>query len=160
MANHTASLTRKGPSLTGTKAPDSSRTVTPPTTTPTRKGGRLCFCSAWLGGDAYRRRPVECRAVGAERWPVHRLIACAAGPGGVSAAVAEASLMTDQYGAGAEGVSARAARRRPRDPRSRRRPHQLTHRRHKDNGRRSIASGQRVARRRRATPRRLRFRRT
>src|SRR4029077_4690631 len=42
-ANHKASLTRKGPSLTGTKAPDRSRTVTPPITTPTGNGGRLCF---------------------------------------------------------------------------------------------------------------------
>jgi hypothetical protein len=54
--------------------------------------------------------------VGVERWPVHRLVACAAGPGGVSAAVAEARLMTHQDLVGAEGVSVWASRRWVRDP--------------------------------------------
>jgi hypothetical protein len=35
--------------------------------------------------------------VGVERRPVHRLIACAARPGGVPATVTEASLMTHQH---------------------------------------------------------------
>ena len=39
-----------------------------------------------------------------EWWPVHRLGAVAAGPGGVSTAVAEAGLMSDGHFAGAEGV--------------------------------------------------------
>ena len=49
--------------------------------------------------------------MGVERWPVNRLIACAAGPGGVAAAVPEAGLMTDQHLIRAERVSARASRR-------------------------------------------------
>ena len=44
-----------------------------------------------------------------ERWPEHRLVAHAAGPGGVSAAVAEAGLMPYENGAGAEGVSVGAS---------------------------------------------------
>ena len=52
--------------------------------------------SAGVAGDAHRRRPFECRAVGVERRPVHRLIACAACPGGVPAAVTEAGLMPDE----------------------------------------------------------------
>jgi hypothetical protein len=43
--------------------------------------------------------------VSIERWPVHSLLACAACPGGVSAAVAEAGLVADEDFAGAEGVS-------------------------------------------------------
>jgi hypothetical protein len=39
-----------------------------------------------------------------ERWPVHRLIACAARPGGVPTAVSEAGLMTDQHLAWAKTV--------------------------------------------------------
>ena len=51
-----------------------------------------------------------------ERRPVHRLIACAAGPGGVPAAVAQASLMTDQHLVGAESVPIRATGRWVGDP--------------------------------------------
>ena len=42
--------------------------------------------------------------MGVERRPAHRLIACAAGPGGVPTALAEARLMTDEHLADAEGV--------------------------------------------------------
>ena len=66
--------------------------------------------SAGVAGDAHGRWPVERRAVGVERRPVHRLIACAAGPGGVPAAVPEAGLMTNQDFTGAEGVAIGAAR--------------------------------------------------
>jgi hypothetical protein len=45
-----------------------------------------------------------------EGWPVHRLIACAACPCRVSTTVTEASLMTYQHFAGAEGVPVGAAR--------------------------------------------------
>ena len=55
-----------------------------------------------MAGDAHGRWPVERRAVGVERRPVHRLIACAARPGGVPAAVPEAGLMTDEHLSGAE----------------------------------------------------------
>ena len=72
--------------------------------------------SAGVAGDAHGRWPVECRAVGVERRPVHRLIACAAGPGGVPAAVAEAGLMADEDLAGAELVPVRASRRWVGDP--------------------------------------------
>jgi hypothetical protein len=72
--------------------------------------------SASAGRDPYSRRPVECLAVRAEGRTVHRLVACAAGPGGVSAAVAEAGLMPYEYFAGAEGVPVRASRRRVGDP--------------------------------------------
>jgi hypothetical protein len=40
-----------------------------------------------------------------ERRPVHRLVACAARPGGVAAAVTEASLIAHERPAGAEGVA-------------------------------------------------------
>ena len=46
-----------------------------------------------------------------ERWTVHRLIAGAARPSGVPAAVAEAGLMPDEDLAGAERVAVRASRR-------------------------------------------------
>jgi hypothetical protein len=52
-------------------------------------------------GDAHCRRPVEARAVGVERWAVHRLIAGAARPCGVSAGVPEAGLMPDEHLPGA-----------------------------------------------------------
>ena len=45
-----------------------------------------------------------------ERRPIHRLIAAAARPGGVPAAVAEAGLMTHQDLVGAEGVAVGAVR--------------------------------------------------
>ena len=64
--------------------------------------------SAGVAGDAHGRRPIECRAVGVERRPVHRLIACAAGPCGVPAAVAEAGLMADEHLSGDELVTTRA----------------------------------------------------
>ncbi len=51
-----------------------------------------------------------------EQRPVHRLIAYAAGPGGVTAAVAEAGLMTDEDLTGAEAVAVGASRRRVDDP--------------------------------------------
>jgi hypothetical protein len=51
-----------------------------------------------------------------ERWPVHRLVAGAACPGGVPAAVAKAGLMSNEDFAGAEGVPVRASRRRSSDP--------------------------------------------
>jgi hypothetical protein len=44
-----------------------------------------------------------------QRRPVHRLIALSARPGGVAAAVAEASLVTDEHLAGAERVTVGAA---------------------------------------------------
>jgi hypothetical protein len=44
-----------------------------------------------------------------DRRPVHHLVACAAGPGGVPAAVTEASLVADQHVAGAESVAVGAA---------------------------------------------------
>jgi hypothetical protein len=47
--------------------------------------------------------------VGVERRPVHRLIACAARPGRVSAAVTEAGLVADEDLARAERVTIRAA---------------------------------------------------
>ncbi len=45
-----------------------------------------------------------------ERWPVHRLVACAACPGGVPAAVAETGLMPHEYFAGTETMAVRAVR--------------------------------------------------
>jgi len=54
--------------------------------------------------------------VGVEWRAVHGLVACAARPGGVPAAVAEAGLMADQDLARAKGVAVRAARRRVGDP--------------------------------------------
>ena len=49
------------------------------------------------GGDPHGRRPLQRRALGVHWRPVHRLIACAAGPCGVTAVVAQASLVTHQY---------------------------------------------------------------
>jgi hypothetical protein len=69
------------------------------------------------GGDTNCRRPFECRAVGVEGRPVHRLIAGAADPCGVPAAVAEAGLMTDENLAWAESMPVGAARRWVDDPR-------------------------------------------
>jgi hypothetical protein len=43
--------------------------------------------------------------VSVERRPVHRLVASAARPGDVAAAVSEASLVTHQHRAGAEAVA-------------------------------------------------------
>ena len=42
--------------------------------------------------------------MGVERRPVHRLVACAACPGGVAAAVTEAGVMADEDLVGAEWV--------------------------------------------------------
>src|SRR5258707_4182035 len=64
-------------------------------------------------GDAHYRRPVECRAMRVERRPVHRLIACAAGPCGV-AAVAKACDLADED----PGVSVPAAHPQPPHPRA------------------------------------------
>jgi hypothetical protein len=55
--------------------------------------------------------PVERCAVGVEWRPVHRLVACTAGPRGVAAAVAEARSVTHEHRARAEAVAVRAARR-------------------------------------------------
>ena len=63
--------------------------------------------------------------MGVERWPVHRLIACAAGPCGVSAAVAETGLMPYEDLVGSECVSVRAMRGRVGDPVPGRRLHEL-----------------------------------
>ena len=52
--------------------------------------------------DPHRRRPFQRRPVGVEGRPVHRLIACAATPCGVPAAVTQAGLMPHQHFAGAE----------------------------------------------------------
>ena len=60
--------------------------------------------------------PSSARAVGVDRRPVHRLIACAARPGCVPAAVTEASLMTDENLSGAELVTVQATRRQVRHP--------------------------------------------
>jgi hypothetical protein len=76
-------------------------------------------------GDAHRRRPFQACAVRVERRPVHRLVACATGPGGVAAAVSEAGLMPDEDLPGAERVAVRAAARRVGDPLPGRRLHQL-----------------------------------
>jgi hypothetical protein len=51
-------------------------------------------------------------------WPVHRLIAGAARPGRMPAAVTEASLITHQSLVRAELVAVRAVRRWPSDPRA------------------------------------------
>jgi len=51
-----------------------------------------------------------------ERRPVHRLVACAARPRGVSAAVPETSLMTNEDLVWPERVPVRASCRRVRDP--------------------------------------------
>ena len=64
--------------------------------------------SVHIGGDPHSCWPVECLAVCVARRPVHGLVAGAAGPGGVSAAVAEAGLMADEDLAGAEPVTVRA----------------------------------------------------
>jgi hypothetical protein len=47
--------------------------------------------------------------VNVQRRAVHRLVACAACPGGVSAAVAKASEVADQHLVGAESVAIGAA---------------------------------------------------
>ena len=57
-----------------------------------------------------------CRAVGVERRPEHRLIACAASPSGVPAAVPEAGLMTNEDLTGAELVAVGESRRWVGDP--------------------------------------------
>ena len=54
--------------------------------------------------------------MGVERRPVHRLVAGAAGPGGVSAAMSEAGLMPYEHFAGAEGVPVGASCRWVGDP--------------------------------------------
>jgi hypothetical protein len=54
--------------------------------------------------DPHWRRPVERRAVDVERRPVHRVVACAARPRGVPAAVAEAGDMLDEDLVGTEGA--------------------------------------------------------
>ena len=68
--------------------------------------------SVSCGRDPYSRRPVESAAVGVEWRTVDRLIACAARPCGVAAAVPEAGLMTDQHLARTKPVAAWAVRRR------------------------------------------------
>jgi len=63
--------------------------------------------------------------VSVEWWSVHRLVACAAGPSRVAAAVTEAGLVTDMDLAGAECVSVWPARRRVGDPLAVGRLHQI-----------------------------------
>ena len=63
--------------------------------------------------------------MGVERRPIHHGIAGSAGPGGVSAAVAEAGLMPDQNFAGAEHMPVGAPRRWAGDPLPARGLHQL-----------------------------------
>jgi hypothetical protein len=82
-------------------------------------------CRARPARDPYSRRPIESAAVLVERWPVHRLVACAARPRGVSAAVAEAGDMLDEDLVGAELVSVGAARLRLGHPLAVRRLHPL-----------------------------------
>ena len=72
--------------------------------------------SGGTGGDPYRRRPRKRRAVSIQGRPVDGLIACAACPCGVPAAVAEAGLVPDEHLSGAEPVPVRAVRRRVSDP--------------------------------------------
>ena len=72
--------------------------------------------SAGVAGDAHGRWPIERRAVGVDRWPVHRLVASPARPCGVPAAVPETSLVTDENLSGAGLVTGRATRRQVRDP--------------------------------------------
>src|SRR6185503_8928788 len=81
--------------------------------------------SVITGGDPHHRRPFERRAVRVERWPVDRLIACPACPGGVPAAVTEAGLMPYEDFAGAEDVAVRTPCRWVGDPRSGRGLYQL-----------------------------------
>jgi hypothetical protein len=78
---------------------------------PTSRSARRLWGFGDLGGagHAHGRWPVECRAGGVEWWPVHRRIACPAGPSGVSADVAEAGLMADEDLPGAELVAVGAA---------------------------------------------------
>ena len=78
---------------------------------PTSRSARRLWGFGDLGGagHAHGRWPVECRAGGVEWWPVHRRIACPAGPSGVSADVAEAGLMADEDLVRAERVSVGAS---------------------------------------------------
>ena len=76
----------------------------------------LAHPSAPVSRDSNSGWPVEACAVRVERRPVHRLVACAAGPGGVSAAVAEAGLVPDQHLVGSEDVPVGASARRVGDP--------------------------------------------
>jgi hypothetical protein len=62
-----------------------------------------------LVGKTHGRGPVQSRALGVERRLVHGLVACAAGPGGVAAAVTEASRMAYQHLVRAEYVPSGAA---------------------------------------------------
>ena len=71
---------------------------------------------SWSRSALLLARQASCSAVRVEWRPVDGLVACAAGPGGVAAAVTEASLITDEHPAGAELVAVRAPRRRVGDP--------------------------------------------
>jgi hypothetical protein len=64
-------------------------------------------CHVYQHAAMYGCRPFECRAVGVEWRPEHRLIACAVGPCGVSATVTETSLMAHEDLSGAERVPVR-----------------------------------------------------
>ena len=75
----------------------------------TRTRSRVLVTDLGGVGDPYSRRAVERFAVCVERWPVHGLIACAAGPGGVAAAVTEAGLVTDEDLVSAERMPVRAS---------------------------------------------------
>jgi hypothetical protein len=82
--------------------------------------------SGVTGGDPYRRRPLERRAVRVERRPVHHSIAFAAMPRGVAtAAVTEARDMADEGLIRAEWVAVRAPGRPAGHPPAVRGLHQL-----------------------------------
>jgi hypothetical protein len=76
-------------------------------------------------GDTNYRRPVECRAVGVERRPVHRGIALSAGPGSVSAAVLKAVDVSNEDLVRPEGVSVGASARWVHDPLPGRGPYEV-----------------------------------
>ena len=56
-------------------------------------------------GDTDYRRPIKARAVNVQRRSVHGRIACEAGPCGVPAAMAKASLVSHEHLAGVEAVA-------------------------------------------------------
>ena len=66
--------------------------------------------------DPHDSWPIERAAVSVQGWSVNRVITCAARPGGVPAAVAEAGLMADEHFTGAEVVPVGTACRWVNDP--------------------------------------------
>jgi hypothetical protein len=81
-----------------------------------------CFTCCISRGDSHHGGPFECRAVRVQGLARTPCVARAAGPGGVPAALPEASLITHEHPAGAEVVPVRAAGRRVSDPRAARGP--------------------------------------